>query len=204
MKRMVLGALLFWGFVYSAGAQVSADPPFKQVDLGIMGGGLYTSNIWDVSLYGGGGGLRGFYFFDRTFGAGFQTGAYVIDGSQPLNPTGNKAIGTMNSTFTVFNFMPSVKLYLNSADIAPYLVGGGGLSLLAQNVTSVVTPGLVNPNPSGNPPVESGPAMEGGVGLEIRSDASLKFFIEAKATHLFLPDYGITYFFLQTGADFGL
>ncbi len=192
----------------NSGLNYSTTAPYNSFELNVMlGVGLsskLTSDAYDGipsesadfgSGFGGGG--NGFYMLDPNFGIGGQAAFFTFTHSVKVSgyyTYGYYSVGTysgsIDSNITDLEILAMAKYKFNGTNFWPYLLGGGGLSILMTGVTANInysngTP-IIPVSGSGNGTSNVEPMIEGGAGLAFKVSPQMNLLLEAKYAMIFV------------------
>ncbi len=185
--------------------------------VGLAPGSTLSSGGTNIDFgVGFGGEASSFYFLDSHLGIGLQTGFYTF--TRSVNVSGNYSSsypttisgtfnGTVNFDISSLELAAMFKYKLGGRDFWPYLLGGGGISLLMAG-------GSDNLNySSGKPPFppvsyggsssEFDPVVIGGGGLAFKITPQANLFLEARYEYIFSSG-SFSFIPINIGANFNL
>jgi hypothetical protein len=184
--------------------------------------GSHPSQSADAGM-GLGGGANGFYMFDSSFGVGLQTAYYSFSRSRDVsgiytygtfpNYYQGTYSGSVVANLASLEILAMVKYKFGGADFWPYLLAGGGLSILMAGTTNNIQYSNGTPSyymPADNSSSEVEPMAEGGAGFAFRVGPDVVLFLEAKYAMVIVsgsnggPGESFSYIPLNVGANFDL
>jgi hypothetical protein len=134
--------------------------PQAHFELCPAGGIAFETSGSDLGF---GAGIGGFYMFDNEFGLGAMARLYMFSSS--------------NESTTSLEILPAVKYKIRGKVIRPYAVGGIGLTLLADTLTS---PGVGSIADTAYAPTQVFPLLVAGGGLEYSLHPDTSVFLEIR------------------------